>query len=499
MEKFRYSKQKQFCNRFLILKNKFVCLKFFQICNLKKIFSLFLFLFIQINFLQNFYSINFREIKNIKIIPEENILFTDQNVKFILEIPDVDPTYVFTDLHSSDDNVKFISSRKLEYFYSDDDNQILKNGTRIEYIYSFSKPGTFELSPLRVLVFGSEFYLNFEKVEVVENPKNVIPVIYVVLNNSKTIYKSIDSKNVSIPTFESMISKPIDFTIYVQYAALVKEFGYEIPQDSIFEEVKRYNFLTEKKANTKFDNKKNPVIKFSWTPLKAGTFSMPNVRFLLTAYNGRNIELGLPDCKIIIKENKHISSSTNLQNEQNNFSKLDYAFLPPVEEKNLIDEKIITQEDFYNIARLRSKEKNSFLFFSARKERINAEKKIGIITKKNESSIVIWTFVFVMCVAFFVISILLFVVKKKNPGIIFLCFAILNLFISIFFGISAHERHAIILGGSISPVPEDSALSTTAAAKGTCVVIKQETPHWFFVEYNENGGWIKKENLILIE
>ena len=55
------------------------------------------------------------------------------------------------------------------------------------------------------------------------------------------------------------------------------------------------------------------------------------------------------------------------------------------------------------------------------------------------------------------------------------------------------------MGGEIYPVPENSVVSKTAAIVASRVLIRNEIDNWYFIEYNEGGGWIKKENLILIK
>ena len=74
MEKLRCSGQKQFCNRLLI----------------------FFIFFLTSSF--NLFSITPREIQNIIIKPEENVFFTNQELKYVLEIPDVKPEFVQTEL-----------------------------------------------------------------------------------------------------------------------------------------------------------------------------------------------------------------------------------------------------------------------------------------------------------------------------------------------------------------------------------------------------------------
>jgi len=75
----------------------------------------------------------------------------------------------------------------------------------------------------------------------------------------------------------------------------------------------------------------------------------------------------------------------------------------------------------------------------------------------------------------------------------------LPFFLSALLSNAALKRYGVVVGGEISPIPEDSAITKSAVNGGSRVQIKQETQDWYYIVYNENGGWIKKENLALIK
>ncbi|WP_318661683.1 hypothetical protein, partial [Treponema sp.] len=157
-------------------------------------------------------------------------------------------------------------------------------------------------------------------------------------------------------------------------------------------------------------------------------------------------------------------------------------------------------EDYSKIRELRTKERHSFApAFTVRKERIALEQSIGIADSINETSVPLWSAVFILFILLAATSTLLFMCRKRVGSVIVLCFAAVFAFLSLISGVFAMEKHGVVSGGSISPVPEDSALSSTAVTAGTCVKIKEQTEKWYYIEYNENGGWIKKENILLVE
>lgn len=467
MEKLRYAREKQFCNR--LLKILF--------------FSFFIFSF-------NAFSVSYSVIKSIVIKPEQNVFFTNQELKYILEIPDIEPMYVQTELQQMKEGVTFVSSRRMEYYSND--NVI---GTRIEFWFSFKDPGIADILPLIVRINGSVYYLPFEKVQIYENPKTIAPVVSVELNSAKIIYPLLENSKKKNEVFESLVTEPIDINIYIQYATQIKQFGYEIPKDSIFEELERFEILNSKTQSTEFSNEKIPVAKFRWIPLKEGNFSLPNIRLIATAYSGRNLELGLPECRIIVKN----KTKDNVEKNDENFSIFAYALSTPIEEKVTQKVKIPTEQDFHKMAQLRSKEKRSLFFLQNRKARVEFEASFGIVSSRKEVSVPLWNIVFAIFIILLSSSIILFILKKRRIAIILFCFAIIAACATIIFGKIVNEKHGIVSGGSISPVPEETALSSTAVTSGTCVLIKQETPLWYYIEYNENGGWIKKSNLILVK
>lgn len=467
MEKLRCSGQKQFCNRLLIL------------------FSLILFLPF------DFFAISPTEISNIVIKPEENVFFTNQELKYVLEIPNIKPEFVQTELQTMRDGVSIVSTRRMEYFSGDS-----VTGTRIEFWFLFKNPGLGEIPPLMVRIKGRLYYLQFEKVQIYENPKTIAPLISVTLNDELELVNSDISNKKKIPVYNVNVSEPIEINIYIQYAVQIKQFGFDIPKDSLFEEVKKYEIINSKTKLTEFTRDKIPVAKFKWTPLKAGEYKLPLIGLIATAYSGRNLELGMPDCNIIVKENTQIASDSDLQKDKSIFA---YALSTPVVENVQTNNKIATIDDFYRIAKLRSKERNSFIPFSVKKERISAEQKIGINTKQNEANFPFWCLVLFLFLIFILLSILFLIFKKKKLSITMVCISIIFGFMTFFLGIYVSEKHGVVIGGTISPIPEDSALSSTAVTAGTCVVIKEQTPLWFYIEYNENGGWIKKDNIIIVE
>ncbi|MCR5613810.1 hypothetical protein [Treponema sp.] len=468
MEKLRITREKQFCNRLLVS----IFFVLFSLCSAA-------------------FSITPLEIKNLVILSQENVFFTNQELKFVLEIPDTVPQDVQTELQNMKDGVSFVSSRRMEYFT--DSGQ---TGTRVEFWFTFHNTGLIEIPPLIVRIKGRTYYLPFEKVQIYENPKTIAPRLLIDINHQKMIYSNYESYSKSLENFTSTVSEPIELTIYVQYASQIKQFGYEIPKDSIFEELNRYEIIQGKARSTEFSQERIPVAKFKWTPLKEGKYQLPNVRLLATAYSGRSLELSLPDYQLIITKR-----TTPVEDAKKSDHELfAYALSNPMEESNVEKPNKATKNDFYQIAALRSRERHSFDFTgSAHKDRIILERSIGITTSQNEASVPLLYALLIGFVLFLSVAIILFFIHRSTMAVLVLALSVVFGSFAVISAMFVSEKHAIVAGGSISPVPEDSAMSSTAVTAGTCVRIKEQTDLWFYIEYNENGGWIKKENLIVIE
>lgn len=477
MEKLRKSGSERFSNRLL-----------------EKILRLFLVTFIF--FSTSAFAITPAEISKITIHPEQNVFFTNQELKYVLEIPGIAPHDVQTQLpENMKEGVNYISSRRMEFFTNDS-----STGTRIEFWFSFKDPGTGVIPPLIVRIQGRTYYLNFDKVQLYENPKTIAPRLIVELNSSRFVYPAIDNKKVK-EVFNTPVTEPIEIKVYVQFAVQIKQFGFEIPKDSLFEELERYDMVTGKAKYSDFTQEIIPVARFRWTPLKEAKLTLPNIRAVVTAYSGRNLELGLPDCTVVVgKKNSQSAAKDNENGTSSDNSIFSYALSEPVEEEVVNKVRVPVESDFYEIADLRSKERHSFgLSNNARTERKALEQSIGIVVSNDEPSVPFWQMIVVFLVLFIAGAIVFFIFKKKMMALVFLCLSILFSFFTIFMGNRISEKHAIVKGGDISPVPENSALSSTAVTAGTCVRIMQETSDWYYIEYNENGGWMKKTDLIPIE
>ena len=95
MEELRIPRKEQFSNRLLTK-------------ILKSVAAVFIF------FSTSVFAITPQEIQKITIKPEQNVFFTNQELKYVLEIPEIQPHFVQTQLQENmKEGVIFVSSRRM--------------------------------------------------------------------------------------------------------------------------------------------------------------------------------------------------------------------------------------------------------------------------------------------------------------------------------------------------------------------------------------------------
>lgn len=424
------------------------------------------------------------------IVPKDDIFFTNKEAQFILQIPQILPSDVQTELPTFPEGVVFNSSKRSDYFTKDGNM-----GAEIDLWFTFRKTGTIVLPPLIIYVKGRRYSVKFKQVDVYENPRTILPRLTLTFDNGVVIGD--EAKKNQTLSLES--DKPARFTLYLQYAIQAQQFAWNIPKDSIFRMTKRYNLESLSERPSDFSTKKVPVADFEWIPFAAGPTSLPEIRMMATAYSGRSIYLSTPDCLVTITPKaKGLAESDKGAGEQN--SVYAYAWNEDASKNKQKEKQEISPFDCAEIARLRSKERRTF--FNARKiraERIAIENGIGLQNTENEPLAPLFFVLLGASGILFALSLVFFAIKKRFEAALIGAVFIGALFLAVADANLLLKRWGIIVGGEISPVPEDSAITKTAVSGGSRVLIKEEVKNWFYIVYNESGGWIRKENLAEIK
>ncbi len=465
----------------------------------KKIAKFGLLVFVLILFSQK----NFAQIsRRAKTVSSENFLFVTDEKKFFVNqdatlklfIPQVKSSNVQIILPNFPENVVFVSSR-----IENSSSWIFGYGTQIELNLNFKDGGIFSLPPISLFINGRKEIVNFPDVEVLQNPEAVLPRAILVFDedNDNVWNNAFFSSDESFyPNHPLKKGIALRFTVYVQYAKALGQISWSLPKDAIFKELQRFEIPSDLKFS-----KRIPVAQFEWTPLSEGNVSLPKIQIAVESYSGEKIFIETPDRAVKIISQKQSAKENVQENSFANAEKIfEHAFDFEDGEHDADFENAAPEYDaLLKIAQLRSQERHSFFQNKIRSERAAAEKSFGIGNAPTEESFPFFVLLFSAAIFFAASSLILFLLRKKN-------FAFVSAALAISFSIFAFahsskifERHGIVLGGEIYPVPENSAVSKTAAIVASRVLIRQEIDSWYFIEYNEGGGWIKKENLILIK
>ena len=138
------------------------------------------------------------------------------------------------------------------------------------------------------------------------------------------------------------------------------------------------------------------------------------------------------------------------------------------------------------------------MFFSARHERKIFEAALGIKNEKSERNVFI---LLLSAVAAFLSAVMFFIflIMHKRPAFI------VSLFVSCVlctaaacYAVSFFAVHAIFLGTEIYSVPEKKS-SFFAYQSGKRVRIQNSANGWYYVLSEQGGGWISKDDVIVIK
>ena len=423
--------------------------------------------------------------------PKDDIFFTNKEAQFILRIPQILPSDVQTELPAFPDGVIFNSSKRGDYFSAQGEM-----GAEIDLWFTFRKTGMIEIPPLVIYVKGRRHSIKFKPVEVYENPRTILPKLTLLFDNGQTI----GDDNKKIPSLSLEANKTSRFTIYLQYAIQAQQFVWNIPKDSIFRETKRYKIESSPERAAEFSTKKIPVADFEWTPFSSGPASLPEIRIMATAYSGRSIYLSTPECAVTILPPQKGAVSESPKEVEKKESIYKNAWTEDESEKGEEESAGISPFDCAEIARLRSIERRAFLNFkNARAQRISAEQGIGLQGTENEPLICLAIILAALSALTLALAIVFLALKKRFEGSALGIAALALIFFTSLSTNKILKRWGIIVGGEICPVPEESAMTKTAASRGSRVLIKEEIQGWYYIVHNESGGWLKKENLAAIK
>ena len=433
-------------------------------------------------------AFSWADAEQLEVLPKDDIFFTNNEAQFILKVPKALPNDIQTELPNFPEGVSFNSSKKSDYI-----SESGTIGTEIDLWFTFRQTGSYAFAPLAIYVKGRRYTVKFKPVEVYENPRTIQPRLIIVFDSGETI--SADSKTTPKITLES--DKAARFTVYLQYALQEQQFAWNIPKDSLFTEIRRYAEKNAPRRSSDFSTEKIPVSYFEWTPFATGTTSLPEIRMMVTAYSGRSVYLTTPECVVTIVPQKSKEQAAAADDQNSVYA---YAWTENASEEKSKKTTRVAPIDCAKIAQLRSLERRSLLALAKiRSERAAAESAVGISGAENEANYCLFFIVLGTAFVLIVLAIIFGACKKRFEAGVLGAAAVAALFLCIVAANAVLKRYGVVVGGEISPIPEETAITKSAVNGGSRVQIKEEIQDWYYIVYNENGGWIKKQNLAVIK
>ena len=235
------------------------------------------------------------------LTPQTDVFFTQAENCYKLEIFNTEPKDIQIELPELPRNAKFVSSQK-EGFRSEDGAK----GTRIYLWFTFSESGKTTFPPLFTKINGNPYYFEFEQTEIYENPALVSPILEAKILSQKTV----KSEKTGIKTLTAKKNEKIVFLVNVKYASEISDFAFTLPKDSIFTESERSEFAKGRQKTTGFTNKPITLARFEWRILKEGTYSLPDISALATAFNGQKNKVTL------LKDTHIVVTNADSQNKE---------------------------------------------------------------------------------------------------------------------------------------------------------------------------------------
>lgn len=388
-----------------------------------------------------------QELSAIRIVPAtDERLISGQDIKFILDIPDINPSDVEIAKVQFLDDIKIKGSRKTVNY---DDG-----GTRIEFHLVFEKSGTFTPSPVELTVKRKKVSIPFNPVKISPNPRDLNPTFILEVRNKKNRVipqKSLTQKG----TFTQ--GEEYTITVYLQYAMRATSFTHQLPKDCIFTEISVKDF--ESRKNDYNENSQNimELGTYGWNPLKDGEVEFPV--FSADVWNYSSYHSIISSQKITVNASEESKAQVQKPVAQSSDETFYIEETPPK-----TDETDAKPEQ--NIENLWKKlQKRKFLLFVL--------------------LLVVITFTILICI--------LFALRKKwKILVIVFC---MGCIVSVPLWILATKKQNIFTGQILYAIPEDSASSSMLLKSGSVVQVISVVDDWYYIKTNTVSGWAKTGDL----
>ena len=408
---------------------------------------------------------------------EEPYFFTTSDGVFELVIPNVRPDQVSFEPADFAENVSLVSLKK-EAFVPD--------GTRVVLRLKFSAPGEYKIHSVKSRIKGRVVRIPFDSVTVYENPRLVQPKVYVSIDNASLANGS--SEN----TFTA--GKEIIFTVSVCHAVQVIQLSWNIPEDALFKEIKRYESTESVPRGTTFSTELVPAATYSWTPLVPGVQEIPSVIVTATSYAGSRVDVTFEKTLLTVLPPEDNDGETSYSEDA-----FAYAFSSSAEEKSAHSSHALSAEQVDCLVQLYTKERHSFPFISsAYRERKAFEKSVYLPVGKRVPSVPLFSFLLCAGILLFLLFVVFTVLRRKIVSIVCVSLAVVFLVCASVNGVYVNKTYAVFNGGTLSTIPEANKSSGISIQDGTKVFVAEQAGDWVFVQYEDISGWTEKDTVHFI-
>ena len=403
-------------------------------------------------------------------LAENQNLYVNSEIKFEAQIPYTLPGQIDVSLPQEMPDVSFKTLRKVE----------AEGGTRLELWYSFSKEGNYQLPSLTIKIRNSRRAIPFEPVSVVVNPKDLRPSCVIVTSQGQ---------NAPLTVYAG---QKIFFRVCLRHASQLLQFSWDIPKDSLFEQVRTYEFTQIKQREKVISNELIPVSDFEWTPLVSGQMTFPAFKITAISYNGDREEVAFPQIKVTVLKGRGAK-------EESSSGLFSQAFDSSSFESQGSASRELNAEDALQIARLRTKEKHSFLLLHKnRKLRARAEIEKGLPYSQKEFPLM-WIYLSLVLLCLVCLFFIVFIKRRKTAAALGLGIVMLFcLILAIYTIVLGSKKYGITSGSQIYSIPEANAGVKSELPCGNRLQIISKSGNWYFVRFGQTEGWCPVESIILI-
>lgn len=438
---------------------------------------------------QNLFAqrLTYNIIKGLTVSAVNKNNFSGTDCAFELKIPYIKSENVQAQIPDLPNGVNFVSLRRSEYSDSE-------TGTKIELWLNFADSGVYRLSSLKVYLNNHLYYLPFEPIVILENPKNILPQLVVAFEDGSEFIQTRRGGQSTKKRFTTKAGQPVNFTVYLQYGVQIVSFNYSVPKNALFRELERFDITRGTLRSSEFTEEKIPVARFEWEPLYSGDQKLPDVHIVATSYNGVRVDLTLPQTPVNVLEGDIQTSSENEAEEL-----FGYAFAQKNKKVKKTEKVTVSLKNCERIAKLRTTERHSIPFTKAYKLRKSFENSLGLNDTIFEPTYFTVKLSVILLIIFILLLGLMIFMKKLQGIIIFSVFSILFLVSTIITSVLILTPYAIFKGGEVSPVPEKVSSTSSSIESGKRVRIEHRNGGWVYVQFGNSGGWVTEDKVIFID